>query len=249
MSDLIVFTFAGAWGLPSTGPFALKLIKWLELAGLPYRQEIENNPGKGPKGKNPWVELDGERIGDSEIIIALLAERSGFDIDAGLDDEARARGHAARRMLEEHFHMVLEWELFVHPEGASYIAAEIGAAAPPVIAGVMTAMFRRHFRRQLFSRGLGRHSDEVIAAKGIADMEALESLLGDRPFIGGGRPSMADVSAYGLVAPIAKWPMHTPVGDHIKQRPTLLRFIDRMHEARAGTAVAAGAVRPDHVSV
>lgn len=239
MSDLAVFTFAGAWGLPSTGPFALKLIKWLEIAGLPYRQEIENNPGKGPKGKNPWIELDGERIGDSEIIIALLAKRSGFDIDAGLDAEARARCHATRRMLEEHFHMVLEWELFVHPEGGAYIAKEVAAQAPPVIAGTMTAMFRRHFRRQLAARGIGRHSDEVIRAKGVADMEALEALLGDLPFIGGGRPSMADVSAYGLVAPMAKWPMRTPVADYIKSRPLLLRHVERMQGTRAGTAVAA----------
>jgi glutathione S-transferase len=239
MTDLAVFTFAGAWGLPSTGPFALKLIKWLEIAGLPYRQEIENNPAKGPKGKNPWIELDGERIGDSEIIIELLAQRNGFDIDAGLDAEARARGHATRRMLEEHFHMVLEWELFVHPAGAAYIAAEIAAAAPPLVAGAMTAMFRRHFRRQLAARGLGRHSVEVIAAKGIADMQALETLLGDRPFIGGGKPAMADVSAYGLVAPMAKWPMRTPVADHIKGRSTLMRYVERMHETKAGTAVAA----------
>jgi glutathione S-transferase len=239
MTDLAVFTFAGAWGLPSTGPFALKLLKWLDLAGLPYRQEIENNPGKGPMGKNPWIELQGERIGDSEIIIALLAQRSGFDIDAGLDAEARARGHALRRMLEEHFHMVLEWELFVHPEGSAYIAQEIAAAAPPVIAGAMTAMFRRHFRRQLAARGLGRHSVEVIGNKGIADMQALETMLGDRPFIGGGGPAMADVSAYGLVAPMAKWPMRTPVADYIKGRPTLMRYLDRMHEAKAGMAAAA----------
>lgn len=249
MTDLAVFTFAGDWGLPTTGPFALKLIKWLEIAGLPYRQEIENNPGKGPKGKNPWIEMDGVRIGDSEIIIALLAKSSGFDIDAGLDDEARARGHATRRMLEEHFHMVLEWELFVHPEGGAYIAKEIAATAPPVIAGAMTAMFRRHFRKQLAARGLGRHSNDVIGAKGIADMEALEALLGDRPFIGGGRPSMADASAYGLVAPMAKWPMPTPVADHIKSRPLLMRYIDRMHDTKAGTAVAARTAESDHVSV
>lgn len=238
MTDLAVFTFAGDWGLPSTGPFALKLIKWLEIAGLPYRQEIENNPGKGPKGKNPWIELDGERIGDSEVIIDLLAKRSGFDIDARLDAEARARGHATRRMLEEHFHMVLEWELFVHPAGGAYIAEQIAAAAPALIAGAMTAMFRRHFRRQLVARGLGRHSVEVISAKGIADMEALEALLGDRPFIGGGRPAMADVSAYGLVAPMAKWPMHTPVAEYIKGRPALMRYIERLHDAKAGTAAA-----------
>ena len=30
--DLKVFTFSPAWGLPTSGPFALKLLKWLDLA-------------------------------------------------------------------------------------------------------------------------------------------------------------------------------------------------------------------------
>ena len=75
MATLKVFTFAPDWGLPTVGPFALKLLAWLELAGLPYEQVYEANPRKGPKGKNPWIELDGERIGDSELIIDLLRKR------------------------------------------------------------------------------------------------------------------------------------------------------------------------------
>lgn len=87
MADLVVVTFSAGWGLPSQGPFALKLLKWLDLAGLAYVQRFEDLPQKGPKGKNPWIELDGERIGDTEVIIELLAKRSGFDIDAGLAPE------------------------------------------------------------------------------------------------------------------------------------------------------------------
>src|ERR1700712_2239209 len=117
MSEITVFTFSGDWGLPSAGPFALELLKWLDIAGLNYRQVIQENPAKGPQGKNPWIELEGKRIGDSEIIIALLASQTGFDIDASLSPSEKALNHAVRRMMEEHFHQVLEWELFVHPEG------------------------------------------------------------------------------------------------------------------------------------
>ena len=239
MAGLTVFTFAADFGLPSTGPFALKLLKWLDLAGIPYEQRFENNPGQGPKGKNPWIELDGERIGATEIIISLLARRHGFDIDAGLRAELAARGHAVRRMLEEHFHMVLEWELFVHPAGGEYIAKQVAAAAPALVAPAISSMFRGHFRKQLHARGIARHADAVIREKGVADMEALEALLGDGPFLGGNRPVMADVSAYGLVAPMAKWPMRTPVADHIKTRPALVAYVEQMHDARAAMSAAA----------
>jgi glutathione S-transferase len=96
MATLRVFIFAPDWGLPTVGPFALKLLAWLELAGLPYEQVFEANPRKGPKGKNPWIELDGERIGDSEVIIDLLRKRHAIDLDDGLTPEQVAIGHAWR---------------------------------------------------------------------------------------------------------------------------------------------------------
>lgn len=239
MTDLIVYTFSGAWGLPSTGPFALKLIKWLEIAGLPYRQQIENNPGKGPKGKNPWIELDGERVGDTEIIIGRLARRVGFDIEAGFAPEQRALSHVVRRMLEEHFHQVLEWELFVHPAGAAYIRELAGTMVPPFVAGTAASVYSARFRKQLHARGIARHSEDIIAAKGKADIDALETLLGSKPYLAGAQPSMADVSAYGLLAPLARWPMRTPVADYIKSRPTLVAYLERLGSLKAEERKAA----------
>ena len=58
MTTLKVFTFPPDWGLPTVGPFVLKLLAWLEFAGLPYEQVYEANPRKGPKGKNlglSWI--------------------------------------------------------------------------------------------------------------------------------------------------------------------------------------------------
>ena len=55
--------------------------------------------------------------------------------------------------------------------------------------------------------------------KGIADMEALETILGNRTFLGGAKPRMADVSAYGLLAPMARWLVSTPVAYDIKVNP------------------------------
>ncbi len=99
MTTLRVFTFTPDWGLPTVGPFALKLVAWLELARIPYEQVIEGNPRKGPKGKNPWIELNGERIGDSEIIIDLLTRRHGIDLDQGLTPEAdRLRPRLAQNL-------------------------------------------------------------------------------------------------------------------------------------------------------
>lgn len=239
MSKLTVSTFSPQWGLPSSGPFALKLLKWLDLAGIPYDQVFEDIPSKGPKGKSPWIELDGQRIGDSEAIIELMAQRSGFDIERDLSAEQRAVSHALRRMIEEHFHMVLEWELFVHPAGVEAVRTMAARMVPGALVGPAAAIFCRHFRHQLRARGMAQHSTQTIAAKGKADLDAVEAILGDKPFIVANRPSMADVSVYGLLAPMAAWPMRTPVADSIKSRPRLLGYLLRVAEARAEQRVAA----------
>jgi glutathione S-transferase len=239
MSDLTVFTFSPAFGLPTAGPFALKLLKWLEIAGIPFRQVHEDDSRKGPKKKNPWIELDGERIGDSEIIIDLLAAKYAFDIDVGLTAERRAELHAARRMLEEHFHMIFEWEMFVHPNGTSFAREVAQTMVSPLVAGPMAAMVCRVMKKQLYARGIARHSDEIVAKKGKADVAAVEVLLGERAFLGGDNPAMADVSAYGLIQPMARWPMRTPVADYIKSRPALIAYLDRMEKLKAEQRLAA----------
>jgi len=160
--DLKVFTFSPAWGLPTSGPFPLKLIKWLDLSGLPYRQVYEDNSMKGPKKKSPWIELDGEAIADSELIIETLAHRSGFDVDHGLTSEQRALSHAVRRMLEEHLHMIFEYELFVHPAGVAQSICLVGTIPKPM-KGVALRYMLSHMKRQLHARGIARHDGDRLA--------------------------------------------------------------------------------------
>jgi hypothetical protein len=175
MAALRVFTFSPGWGLPSVGPFALKLLAWLELAKIPYEQVIEDDPRKGPKGKNPWIKFDGEIIGDTELIIELLSKRYGVDLDSGLNNEQKAIGLAWRRTFEEHFHQVLEWELFEHPLGAAYMKEMMLPKMPPLVGPLIFSMLRTKLREQLYARGIGRHTPEVVEAKGRADIDGCVS--------------------------------------------------------------------------
>jgi glutathione S-transferase len=226
-----VFTFSPDWGLPSAGPFAIKLLAWLELAGIPYEQVIEDNPRKGPKKKNPWIELDGERIGDSEVIIEVLSRRYKVDVDEGLAPEQRAVGHAWRRTFEEHFHQVLEWELFQHPAGQAYMRAAMTSKMPPVVGPVVFSMLKSHFGKQLHARGIARHPPDVIEAKGRADIDALAAFLGDRPFLLGDRPGTADAAVFGQLAPMVSWPMTTPVASYARSVKSIADYCERMREA------------------
>lgn len=232
MSSLRVFTFAPDFGLPTVGPFALKLLAWLNLAGIAYSQHHVDDSRKGPKGKSPWAEVDGEPLADSSVIIETLAARHGFDIDAWLDPSDRADARMWSLTFEEHFHQVLEWELFGVPAGNAYIETTIRRDVPAVMVPIVSSMLRRHFLRQLWARGVSRHGPDGVTAAGIADLDAMVArLVANGPFLFGDRPCSADLSVFGMVAPMALWPMPTPVADYAKSQPVIGAYVERMREA------------------
>ena len=96
MADLTLVTVGPAWGLPfqSSAPFPVKLECWLRLAGIPYQGHIENNPGKGPKKKTPWIVTAEGAMGDSELIIEWLKKTRQVDPDrANRFDDVVGAGH------------------------------------------------------------------------------------------------------------------------------------------------------------
>lgn len=224
-----VHTFSNLFqGLPAGGPFDLKLLAWLNLAGIPYEHRFQDDTRKGPKGKNPWIELDGEPIGDTEIIIQRLGARFDVDIDAGLTPEQAAIGHAWRRTFEEHFHQVFEWELLVHPAGAAFMRAFVVGQMPPVIGSIAFNMMGRGMAKQLHARGIARHTPDVIEAKGRNDIDALSAFLGDRRFLVADKPVVADAAVFGQLAPMMVWPMETPVARHLRSVPNIVAYCERM---------------------
>ncbi len=206
----------------------MKLLSWLRLAGIPYEQVTENDTRKAPKKKNPWVELDGEAIGDSEIIIDVLTCKHGVTLDDGLSPEQHAIGHAWRRSFEEHFHQALEWELLVHEAGAAHMRAYLRPFLPPVIGGAVFRMMRGQMAKQLYARGIGRHAPAIIAAKGKADLDALAAFLGDRPYLLTDRPTSYDAAVFGLICPVVYWSMQTPIAQYARTIAPVKAYCDRM---------------------
>lgn len=56
----------------------------------------------GPKGKCPWITLNGEDLGDSEFILERLANEFNVDLDSHLDPQKAAALEAVRVLADEH---------------------------------------------------------------------------------------------------------------------------------------------------
>lgn len=218
MSRLKVYAFSPRWGLPTAGPFALKLLAWLEENAIAYELIPEDRSDRGPLGKSPWIEHDGTRLGDSDAIIAHLSERRSLPDPFAMASAADACGQALKLAFEERFHQILEWELFVHPAGGEEITKMIHAAAPPVLGTIISRRLIRHFSRQLKARGIGRLDDDAIAREGERLLTMLRLCLADgREWLSGGEaPGLVDFAVWGQVAPMIAWPMDTPVASSAK---------------------------------
>ncbi len=236
MSDLQVHAFAPAWGLPSSGPFALKLMAWLSHAGIAWRPVVENRADRGPLGKSPWIEQGGLRMGDSDRIIAHLAARHGLPDPMALPDPAAVTRDALKTAFEERFHQILEWELFVHPAGFAGLRALLKKLAPSALAPLIGWQMRRHFTRQLHARGIARLDPPEIAATGRRQIDGLEMLLADGAgWLHGTAPGLTDFAVWGQVAPLLHWPMATPVAEHAKTLRHLTDWSARLQKAAFGS--------------
>jgi glutathione S-transferase len=229
MDPLHVYTFGPGWGLPTVGPFALKLLAWLDHHGIAYQHRIENRSDRGPLGKSPWIEQGSLRMGDSDAIIRHLAAHHCLEDPTRCDTATQARNLALRIMFEERFHQVLEWELFLHPAGRAGMRAMIAGQAPPLVGPLILASMCRHFRRQLHARGIGRLPPDQIADEGRRLLDALRLCLADGGgFLGQDGPDLTDFAVWGQVAPLLCWPMRTPVADHAKAMSDLQGWHDRL---------------------
>ena len=64
--------FSPNWGLPNASPFCMKLEIYLRMANLPHTVIYEDTLDKAPKKKMPYIEDEGKKIGDSNLIIDYL---------------------------------------------------------------------------------------------------------------------------------------------------------------------------------
>ena len=230
MDDELTLVTAGpAWGLPfqSAAPFPVKLEAWLRLAGIPYRGRIENNPGRGPKKKTPWIETREGAMGDSELIIEHLERTRGVDPDHGLSARARAEGVAWRRLFEEHYHQVWEYLQFMTPAGQES-AREWFAQLPALPRPLIRVMMTRALGKQLYERGIGRHTHDEIVRMGIADVDAAANWLEDRAYWHGDLPTTTDCTAFAFLA-LSVWvPSISRVHERARAHASIVGYCERV---------------------
>jgi glutathione S-transferase len=227
---LSVHGFPAMWGLPSASPFCTKVETWLRMAGIPYEPLRSAVPRGMPKGKLPYIVLDGNKVGDSRFILSFLAARFAVTLDDGLSGRDRAVGHAITRMLEEHLYFVMLQERWLSDDGWEVLKESYFGTIPPVVRQLAPPVLRIKVRRDVWGQGTGRHKPEEIATLGIQDIEAVALILGDQPYLLGEVPRSADATVFAFLASWLWCPIPSAIKDRVADHPALVTYCGRMRD-------------------
>lgn len=225
---ITLYQFSDSWGLQPS-PFCLKMATWLRMSGLPYQARRTVALSKAPTGKLPYVVTDdGRTIGDSGLIIDHLTSTARVTIDDGLSGEARALATAVTRLVEDHLYFVALYFRWVDDAGWAVVKPAFFGAMQAPLRAVIPALLRRRVERTLWAQGLGRHGRDQLAAMGGMDLQALATILGDKPFLLDDQPRTVDAVAYGLLANIAYPPVESPLKQALLEFQPLVDYCDRI---------------------
>ncbi|KAI9557893.1 hypothetical protein GHT06_014645 [Daphnia sinensis] len=211
---------------PSISPFPLKLETYLRMADIPYENDFKNPIG--PKGKTPWMTLNGEDFSDSQLCLELLATTFNKDFSAHLTDEQRASGRAFQIMAEEHLYWVAVLWRWVYTKGKTL--SDVQMNFPAVLRYLMPIIVRR-IKNQASAQGLGRHSKEEVIEMGMKDLRAMSAYLGTKPYFMGDTPTEMDCAMFGMLAQFVWCMQGSPFEPYMKgELVNLKNFCERMKE-------------------
>ena len=229
---LRLFQLNPYWGIPNVSPPCMELEAWLRIAGIPY-ETANADFAQAPKGKIPYVEIDGQLIGDSTLIIDHLVRKLGVDPDRSLTKAERGISVALRRMMKENFYWVLMYDRYGNDANfethyVPMLIALVFGVLPLADQQAGLAGLRQTLKAQLHHHGMGRHSAADVHRIGMADLEAVSDFLGDKPFLFGEQPTTADAAVYAHVSNSLEVPIVSPVKDFGLTKANLVSYLERM---------------------
>lgn len=225
--------------LPSLSPYCLKVEAWLRLSGIKYENVDHKMRFRSKKGQLPFIELNGEEIADSAIIIKELTKRFGKDLDASLTLEQRNITHATVSMIENHLVWIIFWWRAKYPDlvlkGYKVnLQHALGIRLPNSILNFFFRIaFGRKGTKKVKAQGIGVHKPEEIEEFGKHDLKVLSDMLADKPFFFGDEPTTLDIVSFAVLSQLhfMSKEVEYPLRDFMSENcQNLVGHVSRMKE-------------------
>jgi len=209
-------------------PFALKLETWLRLAGIKYENVFTMKFGS--KGQIPYIELNGEEIPDSNVIIARLKDHFGKDPDQLCTSSDLAVGHAVTGLVEHHLaHVGFHYRYGLHMKNFLSVL-KLGEYYNLPRAMTNWGRFQPTMTKvRSYLQGIGRHTESEIWEMSFKDLKAISELLGSKEFLFGDSPTTIDCVLFGHLAQFLYIDIGFPQKTYMEHNcPNLVSLVERM---------------------
>ena len=104
---LELVTLPPAFGMRNVSPFCLKAEMLMTSLDVPFTMSELGDPRKAPKGKLPYLMVDGDSLADSELIVEYLDEITQGQVYAGLTARDKSYGLGLSRLAEDHLYWIM----------------------------------------------------------------------------------------------------------------------------------------------
>lgn len=195
-------TLPPAFGMRNVSPFCLKIEMLLAALDLPHSISYEKDPRKAPKGKLPFIIIDGKRIADSELIIEYLNETTNGKVFAGLSTEQKGQGVALSRLAEDHLYWLMVASRWLDDAWWPNIEQGFFGFVPGLLRKFIAGLARKQVAKTYNLHGLGRHSLEEQKGFARRDLDALQGALPAQGFLFADKPGVFDFTVAALLAGI-----------------------------------------------
>lgn len=225
---ITLYQFPGVWGLPNASPFCMKLETYLRMVELPFELKFVRDPRKAPKGKFPFIKIDGKTIADTEIIINYLKAKFGDVLDKNLSKEQKALSVILDNTFTERLYWIILYTRWQHEPNWGTVKNAFFDKLPVFAKLFVPTLIRRSVIKALHSQGTGRHSYDEILEMAYKTLDAIAALLAEKKYFHGNEPSSIDAVAFGFLANIVWQPHEDALKTQLHKHKNVLSFCDRM---------------------
>ena len=225
-----LYTLPPAFGLRNVSPFCLKVEMALTHLGLDFEIIEEPDPRKTPKGKLPYLVIEGEAMPDSELIFEYLDNATQGGLYGNLSPAEKAQGTAFMRLVEDHLYWIMVASRWLDDDWFPNVRAGFFGGLPGPISRFVAKLAQKQVRQTYHLQGLGRHSHEEQAQFARRDCEAIASVVSEQGYIVGGRLTAFDFGVAGFLAGMLDQQPRTWVNDVADQFPALRDYTEKVQQ-------------------
>ena len=226
---ITLYSYPELFGVADNNGYGLKVFAFLRLAGVPFAHEHIFDASAAPRGQLPYIVDDGERVGDSETIIAHLIRKHHLTIDAALTAGQRDTNLLVTRMLDD-LYWVMSYSRWKDERFWPAFRDALMREHPRLTADGLRKAQEFNFERYHY-QGIGRYVPDAAYARGLADLGVLARLVPDGGYVHGPRPTSIDAGIYGFVANIHFFDIATPLKEFVTAHGNIVRHCRAIHDA------------------